>query len=211
MSTLWLLWARGETYRPPRRLCARDEPVDQRPALARHPRTRHHQLEARLLGALADVGLDVGVERQRADAGWPADPDLLNPFGCVEGEVDDQRVRADQVLPQAVGVGHQHRLVPRGTQRPDHAGAKQQVRHEGDDAGHATRYCARICLNSWRTDSGRPHISSLTISTRPSRTSRTASSPSIPASSSSLSAVWTAGAAAAWPNRWATRIRQCQS
>ena len=61
MSTLWLLWGRGETYRPPRRLCARDEPVDQRPALARHPRTRHHQLEARLLGALAAVIIALNV------------------------------------------------------------------------------------------------------------------------------------------------------
>ena len=56
-------------------------------------------------------------------------------------------------------------------------------------------YCARMRLNSSRTDSGRPHI--CTTSTRPLRTSRTASSPVIPASSSSLSAPCTAGTAAA--------------
>ena len=34
---------------------------------------------------------------------------------------------------------------------------------------------------------------------------------SIPASSSSFRAVWTAGTDEAWPNRWATIRRQCQS
>ena len=56
---------------------------------------------------------------------------------------------------------------------------------------------------------GRPHP--CVISTRPVRCSRTASSPSMPASSSSFSAVWTAGTDAAWPKRWATSTRQCQS
>ncbi len=69
---------------------------------------------------------------------------------------------------------------------------------------------AELRLNSWRTDSGGP-TSLGTISTRPVRSSRTASSPSIRASSSSFSAAWTAGTEAAWPNRWATSIRQCQS
>ena len=42
----------------------------------------------------------------------------------------------------------------------------------------ARAHCARRRLNSWRTDSGRPHI--WTTSTRPERASRSASSPSIP-------------------------------
>ena len=47
-----------------------------------------------------------------------------------------------------------------------------------------TSYCERMRRNSWRTDSGRPHI--WVTSTRPSRTSRRTSSPAIPASSSSF-------------------------
>ena len=56
-----------------------------------------------------------------------------------------------------------------------------------------TRYWERDrALNSWRTDSGRPHI--CVTSTRPSRTSRRTSSPAMPASSSSFSVPWTTSA-----------------
>ncbi len=102
----------------------------------------------------------------------------------------------------------ERRLVAGRAQHPEHVGAQQQVVEDGDDARHR-RYCARMRRNSCRTDSGRPHI--WVVSTRPVRHSRRTSSPAMPASSSSFSVPCTAGAAAAWPNWWATRSFQCQS
>ncbi len=92
-------------------------------------------------------------------------------------------------------------LDPRGTAPP---ASRRRARRR-----HQLSYCARRRRNSSRTDCGRPHI--CVTSARPARTSRTASSPSMPASSSRPSVQCTAGAAAAWPKRWATSRRQCQS
>ena len=115
----------------------------------------------------------------------------------------------DQHEPRA-GLGRE----PAGRRLADPAG------RTGDDRDHAAEvcrlrtrgvrcYCARSARNACTADSGRPHV--CVTSTRPLRTSRSARSPAIPASSSSLSAPCTAGTAAAWPKRWATRMRQCQS
>ena len=66
-------------------------------------------------------------------------------------------------------------LVTRRAQRALDLRPEQEVGTQQRDAGH---HCARRRRNSWRSDSGRPHI--WVTSTRPARTSRTAISPSIP-------------------------------
>ena len=81
-------------------------------------------------------------------------------------------------------------LDQRGALAPS-ATSAQEVVEDGDDA----RYCDRMRRNSWRTDSGRPHI--WTLSARPARVSRSAISPAIPVSSSARSEVRTAPTEAA--------------
>src|SRR5262249_28239009 len=94
-----------------------------------------------------------------------------------------------------------------GAEDLGHLGAEQQVGDDRRDASHGG-YWARMLWNSRFTESGRPH--QWLTSTRPSRTPRTASSPAVPSSSSRLKVPCTGSAAAAWPKRCATLMRQCQ-
>ena len=132
--------------------------------------------------------------RRRSTSATPSNPvearstiSASAPSGCASAPLSDASYPAALSMPSTLD--------------------QQQVVEDGDDACHLG--CARMRRNSCRTDSGRPHI--WVVSTRPVRHSRRTSSPSMPASSSSFSVPCTAGAAAAWPNWWATRIFQCQS
>ena len=170
--------------------------LDERRGLARHARARHHALEAGRLGALAHVLLDVRVEAEPRQAGAAA---CLDAGVGVVGQVHHEQL--------GILAGRDGLMAGR-SQRPLELRAEQQVGAEQRDARHC-RYCARRRSNSWRTDSGRPHI--WTTSTRPERASRSASSPSMPSASSSASVPRTVSGAAAWPNVCAERRRQCQS
>ena len=124
-------------------------------------------------------------------------------------------------VPGALDPGSAARLGAVGGAVRDHApaaGRGRDVRHAlrersvgGSESRRrrASRLARAARRNASRADSGRPHI--CTTSTRPPRTSRRTSSPSMPASSSRRSVPCTAGTAAAWPKRCATRMRQCQS
>src|SRR3954453_15481238 len=185
------------------------QPLHQHGAFARHARARDDEVEAGRLGAAPRGPIDVRVDAHRPRLPQlPAGAQPLDDRHAVEAgapEVDDQH--RGPVRVGLVGRAGQARLVTRCAETAEDVRTEQEVVEEGDDEGH--RYCARMRRNSWRTDSGRPHI--CVVSTRPVRTSRKASSPGMPWSSRSLSVPWTAGAAAAWPNWWATMIRQCQS
>ena len=101
----------------------------------------------------------------RVSPSSPSARRLLDDRDAVEaraGEVDDQHGGAVGV--GVAGVAGQPRLVAGRAQHAEHVGAEQEVVEEGDDAGH---YCDRRRRNSWRTDSGRPHI--WVVSTRPVR------------------------------------------
>ena len=185
--------------------------ADERGALARHARARHDLVEPGRQRALAHLGLDVGEEAQRADVvHLAADLQRLDERDGVERvgrEVDDEDVDAADLVPGLGLGGQQVDLVAGLLERRLDLGPEQQVGHERGDAGHG--YWRKVRASSWRTDSGRPQV--WTTDARPVRTSRRASSPAMPAWSSRRRALWTAGTAEAWPKRWATRIRQCQS
>src|SRR5215217_1030801 len=169
--------------------------LDERRRLARHPRARHDPLEAGLLGSPAYVLLHVRVE---AKPRQPCLGRLLDPGIVLVCQVDDDDLSV---------VAWSDRLMPRRAQCALELRAEQQVGAEQRDPRHD--HCARRRLNSWRTDSGRPHI--WTTSTRPVRASRSASSPAMPSWSSSASVPRTVSGAAACPKLCAERRRQCQS
>ena len=157
--------------------------VDQRGALARHARARDDEVEARRLGAQLHVVVR-RASRRRASSRPLSSPAARSrstsatPSKPVAAEVDDQHVGVDRsrAPPRAAPRGRPAVSIP-STLEPSSRSSKT--------ATTRAIYCARMRRNSWRTDSRRPHI--CTVSTRPVRSSRSTSSPRIPASSSSFS------------------------
>src|SRR5205814_2023639 len=153
---------------------------DQVRQLPRQPRAWHDQVEAGGLGTPAQLDLRVRIE---------AEPRAARHFG----RVDQLDVRDHEI-----GIGPWlDKLVAGRAQPALDARAEHQLRRYDRDARHGA-YCANRRRNSWRTDSGRPHVGS--TGTRPLRTSRTASSPVTPSRSSAVSVPCTVSGAAAWPN-----------
>ena len=175
-------------------------------ALARHPRARDDEIEAGLLGRGADVGLDVRVERERRRRrpASAARARSARPASAVRSTTSTSASR--QLAPQ---VGRPARTSwPAALQRPDDVRAEQQVGDERDDARHAPLLRAEpLELLAHRLGPA-PHLRHLDPAGADLADRQLAVDPGVV---EQLQRRWTAGAAAAWPKRWATSSRQCQS
>ena len=193
-----------------RRTSGTDQPLHELGPLARHPRARDDQVEAGRVGAALRVDVDVRVDAERARlpqlAALPAAPrrprrrrspalprstiSTAAPSGCASSALPASRASWPAALSMPSTLEPSSRSSKSATTRATTGTRRRR--------------------NSWRTDSGRPHI--CVVSTRPgAQLAQHQLAARCPASSSSFSVPCTAGAAAAWPNWWATSSRQCQS
>ena len=126
----------------------------------------------------------------------------------VARQVHDQHVRARRARARAAARRRSARRRARRPQSRLHLRAEHQVGDERDDAGHALLRVQAGGTPRARSragpTSGRPPRGRCGPRARASR-------PRSPPRRAARSVPWTVGAAAAWPKRWATRIRQCQS
>ena len=171
-----------------------------RPDQARAVRRRGHLQDERDEGAGGRAGavarLHAGAARARRGGGRDG------RRRCRVSTATSCQRELDEVAPTwTAGAPLLRRARRRPGPRPDRRGRRPQGR-----LTRLPRYWERMRRNSWRTDSGRPHI--WVVSTRPSRTSRSTSSPAMPASSSSFSVPSTTSAAAACPNWCATLMME---
>ena len=90
----------------------------------------------------------------------------VKPANGYRGQIDDQQIERSRWT----RVGHELHVVAGRGERADDIRAEQQVGDERNYPRQGT-YWARSFLNSWRTDSVRPHQGS--TSNRPVRTWRT--------------------------------------
>ena len=140
----------------PRRSWLRaEQALDERRALAGHARARHHEVEARRLGALLDLVVHVRVDAERARA----------------LELARSRRSSNSAMPSKP-AGRGRRSAPRAggcawsgpascASWPAARSMPSTLEPSSRSSKTATTraiYCARMRRNSWRTDSGRPHI-----------------------------------------------------
>ena len=178
-------------------------------ALARHPRAGHHAGRTRASGRATASRRRRGgrsracarrAARRRRRASRPAP--MPSTSSADRSTTSTSAGSADHT---SSSRPHSDDLVAGRASAACDAGAEEQVGHQRGDRG----YCARSggtpgAPTRAAPTSGRPRRARCAPRAPRAR-------PSMPASSSSFSAPCTAGAAAAWPKRWATSIRQCQS
>ena len=201
-SSLMTTWSNSG-----RRTSGTGEPLHERGALARHARARDDEVEAGGVGAALGVGVDVRVDAERPRLAQLAVlAQALDDRDAVEArapEVDDQHGRA--VGAGLVGVAGQPRLVAGRAQHAEHVGAEQEVVEEGDDGALLRPQAAELLPHRLRAA---PHLGRLDAAGAVVAQLQLAADAGLV---EQRSVPCTAGAAAAWPNWWATRIRQCQS